>query len=310
VTPILARDAYRTRPSVWTLALVLALLVHVGVIVGVARLHLAEARALPASEAPPPPLEFVFAPSPEEPRQFTELPEDRADAPPEHPEQLSNVDSRARDLTTGGEDTARPHSEGRADFPQVAMDTGAQSTPPAPAGAPAPVSEAEESPRGVLPRQGTPAAEDPLADFRRYDPAKTLNPQPPSPRPGNADVRQEAMASPDGNVKLLGDVSLNTSAWVYGYWMQRFRRAVEAHWNAPYAFKIGMMQGWTLVGLEVSRTGELLKVEVLDEQGHWTLRDASVAAIQAAAPFEPLPPDAPEQTLRLQIRMIYTDYGR
>ena len=30
MTPILARDAYRTRPGVWTLALALALLLHAG----------------------------------------------------------------------------------------------------------------------------------------------------------------------------------------------------------------------------------------------------------------------------------------
>ncbi|MCB9517203.1 MAG: hypothetical protein R3C71_06885 [Candidatus Krumholzibacteriia bacterium] len=307
MTPILARDAYRTRPGVWTLALALALLLHAGAIVGVKRLHLASARPLPEEE--PPPLEFVFAPEPADtPRQFTELPEDRADTPPERADLLSNVASRARDLTPGGEDAARPRSDGRADFPQVAMDTGAPSAP-APAGQPMPAEPSEESPRGALPRRGTPATENPLDAYRRLDPSTAREQQPPSPRAGASDVHQEAMASPDGNVKLLGDVSLSTSAWVYGYWMQRFRRAVESHWNAPYAFKIGMIKGWTLVGLEVARTGELLKVEVLDEEGHYTLRDASVAAIQAAAPFEPLPPDAPEQTLRLQIRMIYTDYG-
>jgi len=164
------------------------------------------------------------------------------------------------------------------------------------------------------PRQESPTGDDPLAAFRRFDPSALESPAPSTgaraAAPGNADIAQEGMASPDGNVRLLGNVSLNTSAWVYGFWMQRFRRAVEAHWHPPYAFQIGMIKGWTLVALEVSRTGELQQLEVLDEDGHWTLRDASVAAIKAAAPFEPLPADSPEPSIRLQIKMIYEDYRR
>jgi hypothetical protein len=299
--------------------------------------------ASPPAPAPP-------APEPATPHRFTELPPDRADEAPAHADYLSNVASRARDLVPGGEDHGPPASPGRADYPQVAMAAGAAGVeagqsrgeeaasparaasvpdPAVPAAGrdasaldreagaelkPAPPGEgltaAAEHPLAAPPRQGTPAGEDPLADFRRVDPSAALATRPHAGAPGDADINQEGMASPEGNVRLLGNVSLNTTAWVYGFWMQRFRRAVEAHWNAPYAFKIGVIRGWTLVGLEVSRTGELLKLEVLDEEGHWSLRDASVAAIQAAAPFEPLPADAPEQTLRLQIRMTYTDYSQ
>ena len=322
MTPIPARDSYGTRSSVWTAALLFALLLHAAALLG---LHRWDPAAGILSEAPAPaPLQFVFAPettpAPATPREFTELPPERADQAPERPDFLSNIDSRARDAAPGGEDASRPRSEGRADYPQVAMAAGETAAqPPQPRGEEAPTSErdppqsdrnATAEPRLALPRQGIPAGEDPLAAYRRFNPATLAAPAPQMGAPGTADINQEAMASPDGNVRLLGDVSLNTTAWVYGYWMQRFRRAVEAHWNAPYAFQIGMIKGWTLVGLEVSRTGALLGLEVLGEEGHWTLRDASVAAIQAAAPFEPLPPDAPEQSLRLQIRMIYTDYGR
>ncbi len=318
-----ARDAYGTRSSVWTAALLVALLLHAAALLGLRRWDPAAA-AVQAMAPAPEPLQFVFAPdatpAPAAPREFTELPADRAEEAPERPDFLSNVDSRARDAAPGGEEAGRPRSEGRADFPQVAMAAGeAAAAIPQPRGEESALGEREptESARDALaepqaapPRQGLPTGEDPLAAFRRFDPATLTAPAPQAGAPGTADINQEAMASADGNVRLLGEVSLNTTAWVYGYWMQRFRRAVEAHWNAPYAFQIGMIRGWTLVGLEVSRTGALLQLEVLGEEGHWTLRDASVAAIQAAAPFEPLPPDAPEQTLRLQIRMIYTDYGR
>jgi hypothetical protein len=324
-----ARDAYGTRSSVWTAALLVALLLHAATLLGLRRWDPAGTAAR-AQAAAPAPLQFVFAPAPTPatPSTFTELPPDRADEAPERADFLSNIDSRARDTAPGGEDAVLPASTGRADFPQVAMaagETAAQQ--PQPRGEEAPASEPEVppeeppleratardatlEPRRTLPRQGLPRGEDPLAPYRRFDPASLVAPSPQAGAPGDADITQEAMESADGNVRLLGDVSLNTTAWVYGYWMQRFRRAVESHWHAPYAFQIGMIKGWTLVGLEVSRTGALLQLEVLAEEGHWTLRDASVAAIQAAAPFEPLPADAPEQSLRLQIRMIYTDYGR
>ncbi len=330
VTPMPARDAYGTRSSVWTVALLVALLLHAAGLLGLRRWDPAAAALRDAAPAPEP-LQFVFAPEtaapPAAPREFTELPADRAQEAPERADFLSNIDSRARDAAPGGEDATLPASEGRVDFPQVAMAAGETAAPqPQPRGEEAPASEPEVppeeppleratardatlEPRAVLPRQGLPTGEDPLAPYRRFDPAALVAPFPQSGAPGDADIAQEAMNNADGNVRLLGDVSLNTTAWVYGYWMQRFRRAVESHWHAPYAFQIGMIKGWTLVGLEVSRTGALIQLEVLAEEGHWTLRDASVAAIQAAAPFEPLPADAPEQSLRLQIRMIYTDYG-
>jgi len=352
-----ANDAGGALRSAWVAAVIVSLLLHALLAVGLKHFAPLAAR----HGALPPDAEFIpidladlpwpaaaepaSLPAADSPREFTELPADRADVPPARADFLSNVDSRARDLLPGGEDGALPHSAGRAELPQVAMTPGAgasaEADPPqaaaaSPAAAQPPGSEAVQGPSGEaatgdaqaevspngeglrrleLPRQGSPTGTDPLAAFRRFDPSALEAVPTPSAgaraaAPGNADIAQEGLASPDGNVRLLGEVSLNTSAWVYGFWMQRFRRAVEAHWHPPYAFQIGVIKGWTLVALEVSRTGALLQLEVQGEEGHWTLRDASVAAIKAAAPFEPLPADAPEPSIRLQIRMIYEDFRR
>lgn len=354
-----AKDTGGALRSAWMAAVLASLLLHALLLVGAKHFAPLAAR----HGALPPDAEFIAvdledlpwpealaadpaapsAPAPQQPREFTELPADRADAPPARADFLSNVDSRARDLQPGGEDDALPHSEGRAELPQVAMvpGAGASAADNTPQAAPAPAASAVPSAAATpeaaggsalnessvealageglrraepAARQESPPSDDPLAAFRRFDPAALAAPAPSAGArvgtSGNADIAQEGMASPDGNVRLLGNVSLNTSAWVYGFWMQRFRRAVEAHWHPPYAFQIGVIKGWTLVALEVSRNGELRQLEVLDEEGHWTLRDASVAAIKAAAPFEPLPADSPEPSIRLQIKMIYTDYGR
>lgn len=348
-----AKESHSGLRTAWAAAVLASLLLHALLLVGakhfapLAARHGAlppDAEFLPVDLADlpwPPAAEPPVAPADDSPREFTELPADRADTPPARADFLSNVDSRARDLLPGGEEDALPHSEGRAELPQVAMTPGAgasgaaDSPQPAPAQAqgvtttPQAAGEAAQGESSIdalageglrraepAPRQGSPTSDDPLAAFRRFDPAALDAPATaglPAARgaqAGNADIAQEGMASPDGNVRLLGEVSLNTSAWVYGFWMQRFRRAVEAHWHPPYAFQIGMIKGWTLVALEVSRTGALLQLEVLDEEGHWTLRDASVAAIKAAAPFEPLPADSPEPSIHLQIKMIYEDYRR
>lgn len=347
-----AKDNGGALRNAWIAALLASLLLHALLLAGakhfapLAARHgvlPADAEFLPVDLADIPWPEALAAapsaPEPEAPREFTELPADRAEAPPARADFLSNVDSRARDLMPGGEDDALPHSDGRAELPQVAMVPGAgapaaaDQAQPAPAAAPSAAATPEAAGESALDapsveslageglrraepaaRQAGPTSEDPLAAFRRFDPSALAVPAPNTgagvATPGNADIAQEGMASPDGNVRLLGNVSLNTSAWVYGFWMQRFRRAVEAHWHPPYAFQIGMIKGWTLVALEVSRSGELQQLEVLGEEGHWTLRDASVAAIKAAAPFEPLPADSPEPSIRLQIKMIYTDYGR
>jgi hypothetical protein len=150
---------------------------------------------------------------------------------------------------------------------------------------------------------------DPLAAFRRSDEPRRDPPAMPS-RPGFSSIFQEALANPDGNAALSGPLSMNTTAWINGFWMQRFRRDVSAKWVAPYAYNIGMIHGWTVVHLEVDRSGELLSLAVIDEAGHYTLKDASILAIQDSAPFLPLPTEFPEETFVVRIKMVYADYNR
>jgi hypothetical protein len=102
-------------------------------------------------------------------------------------------------------------------------------------------------------------------------------------------------------------VSLNTVAWDYAPWLQRFGRQLMSRWIPPPAYSIGLLKegGWAVFEVEISRAGEMLHLQVLEEQGHPLLRQAAESALRNMNPIERLPTDFPEPTLILRIRMIY-----
>jgi hypothetical protein len=124
---------------------------------------------------------------------------------------------------------------------------------------------------------------------------------------GNSDIPQPEMDNPSGNAGLTGDVSLNTTAWDWAPWIQRFGRRLMRAWYAPPAYYMGVLKegGWTIVELEITHTGEVLRMDVLEEQGHPSLIRAATSALRTISPMEPLPADFPEKTLILRVRMVY-----
>jgi hypothetical protein len=274
------------------------------------------------------PVRLVFkSPGPEdrkaeerraEPQLFTELPSDRADAAPKQADFLSNVTSRARDRVPGG-DGAMPRMQGEGDVPMVKIEPdGGPSSPPLAPSTPRPAepaaARAAESPKPANTAvQGQAAA----TGARSATPTAT---RPDSIRPtaaenaqgtagsGRSDMYyQPEMDNPQGNASLTGDVSLNTTAWDYAPWLERFGRKLMQHWFPPPAYSLGILKdgGWAMVEAEISRTGQLLRLERLEQRGHPSLAVAAESAVRSMAPFEPLPPNFPEPTLTLRIRMIY-----
>ncbi len=280
--------------KLWLLAFLLSALVHLILAFGLRYLDLFRA------EAPAPPeddvMEFVFAPPAESAQlpRFTELPEDRAEPNPDPADLLSNVDSRARDSEPGGDLLSPPRSEGRAEQPEVAM------APAQTGGSPEQHEEreVEEAPIGTQPRPH------PLAAYPGIG-RQAAEPMPDAVSEGRDDIYQEPADSPGANAALSGDISLSTSFWGDAQWVQAFRRAVRKNWYPPYAFKIGVIDGWTLVKLEVAPSGELLRLDTMDELGHDSLHEASLAALRAAAPYAPLPADFSEETLIITLKMSY-----
>ena len=286
----------------------MTLLFHVGLFFFFRNLPPLEAASVRVRK--PEPIRLTFAkPAPEasandQPQMFSELPPDRADKAPEKPQFLSNVTSRARDRTPGG-NSDLPHMQGDADVPQVKLESGKPSTP-------APAQPSPQAGNDRTPSNGTPtiAASGTGAPAPRQSGAPLVplsNDQAFKPGAGGADTDQPEMSNPTGTVALLGDVSLNTVAWDYAPWLMRFRDRLLQRWYAPSAYLYGILKegGWGMFEVEISKSGKILRIDKLEEQGHPSLIQAAQSALRTTNPTEPLPADFPEPTLILRIRMIY-----
>ena len=306
----------------WFIAWSLALALHVAAVLGMRNVP---SPSPPKTIHPPTPVRLVFTPAGAEPREsekslyFSELPPDREDAAPAHPDFLSNVTSRARDAVPGGED-ALPRMQGESSFPAVKIEPDGAPPRAAPSSAPTPPVSEATAPRAMGAKAGAGA----VASDRSLGPSSGLATSAPtrpdasrsgsddSPRESvgsglGSDLPQPEMANPYGNAPLAGDVSLNTTAWDYAPWLHRFGRRLMDRWFAPPAYTFGILKegGWALFEVEISRDGKMLRLEQLEEQGHPSLSRAAQSALRSVAPIEPLPADFPEPTLILRLRMIY-----
>jgi outer membrane biosynthesis protein TonB len=346
-----ALQTRRDQSATWTLAILAALLTHAVLLAAVEWLGIFDP---PDRRVVPEPIDIVFTqpattPSDEavddEPTQFSELPEDRADVAPEDPDFLSNVDSRARDRAVAEEETDMPRMDGRSESPHVELaEPSADQVESSTAGEegtreqPAPNEAGGEEARldrdsgdpATRTREGV-SLDELLRDperGRRGDPGPGEAGR--SGRPGRGDqdaIResrgeepryslrahgsaffQEQMNNPGGNVSLFGDISLNTLNWEFAPWIQRFVRDYHRNWFPPYAYGLGIISGYEVVDLEVAPDGRLLRLEVLEEEGHEALTESTLTAFRAFAPYHPLPDDFPEPTLRLRVKVIYPDW--
>jgi hypothetical protein len=239
-------------------------------------------------------MQVLMTPPNEAPHFFSELPKDRADKAPEKADFLSNVTSRARDRVPGGNSNA-PRMQGQGDAPMVKLDRGA------------PHSAAASQPQASDP-VGMRAAQS-QASPQKQNGTSLLQLPDDALRgaAGGSDTDQPEMSHPEGNAALLGDLSLNTTAWDYAPWLQRFCMQLRERWFPPPAYSLGILKegGWALIEVEISQSGKMLRLDLLDQEGHPSLSRAAQGALRAMAPIEPLPSGFPEPTLILRIRMIY-----
>jgi hypothetical protein len=247
------------------------------------------------------------------PQMFTELPPDRKDQAPKQADFLSNVTSRARDRAPGGTDASLPKMQGEADVPMVKLRSDGGAPSPAMTTPPKPQQAAPQAPHTTEPTQPLNPAKDQPGAATPPSPATAPANKPLTditpPMPGGAgtsDINQPEMDNPNGNASLTGDVSLNTVAWDYAPWLQRFGRQLMHRWIPPPAYSVGLLKegGWAVIEIEISHAGEMLRLQVLETQGHPLLTSAAQSALRSMV-IERLPADFPEPTLILRIRMIY-----
>jgi TonB family protein len=271
---------------------------------------------------------------PEMPTQIAILPERLATIdPPDRPDYLSIFHSQAADETPGGEATAQPealldsrgasvdiYKEELGGAEETFFFTEEDATPQPPAmreeeaagddagqvgdlalgdGAEEPPDSAEEAADGG-------DEEESLPDLFPTTPPSILKP---TPEPaGDRGFEFDDIASGDiqGNVLRSGSYSLNTYAWNWAPWIKRFSDDVARNWIPPYAYwQLGILSGWTTLEMEIAANGTVIRLEVVGREGHASLHQASLAAIRAAAPFAPLPPDFPEEYLAIRYTLEY-----
>ncbi|HPF35540.1 MAG TPA: energy transducer TonB [Candidatus Krumholzibacteria bacterium] len=302
--------------------------------------------AAPSARAPQEDVvEMVLVPDdplfqPDGPRAFTSVPErQEVEAPPENPDFLAAVNSRAADLLEGGEAGSKPGTETPGEVEQVAIrqDTGGG----APGGAVVlrPRSQMEdgaggEADQGEEASRGRPeAGADPLGVERSgpqdgrdgMDPQRKRGEESGAPDlaelparsvpsilaereglPGDRGFTYDQRAvSAGGNMVQFGDFALNTVEWEFAPWLERFKNDFLPHWIPPYAYRLGVIDGKTVLRLVVEKDGTIGSLDVIDKEGHESLHQASTSALRATAPFAPLPPDFPEEHLVIELALHY-----
>ena len=119
------------------------------------------------------------------------------------------------------------------------------------------------------------------------------------------DFDQRAQGVAGTGVAIDGNFSLNTYEWDYAPWMQHFSNELYRHWMAPYAYRLGIISGVTVIELVVEKNGRPSSMRVLESEGHESLHDASLAALKAFQPYAPLPEHFPEDHLVIQLGLHY-----
>ncbi len=280
----------------------------------------------------------------EMPTSYTSIPDRQAtDTPPDDPQFLSLHNSTAADESEGGDGNS-PTAEETWIVPQVAIRkeelSGAEGVEFAPEPLPetrSGVASREEGQGGrdpeevETPAQGgsgewaLPVPADPEgkdAESKEADRQQKDNPDlddwwggesPSILKEGEQgsvgdrgfDFNQQTRGTVGSGVAIDGDFSLNTYEWNYAPWMRRFENELHRHWVAPYAYRLGVIHGKTVIKLVIEKDGRPSSMEILETDGHQSLHDASLAALKAFAPYAPLPAHFPEENLVIILGLHY-----
>jgi len=124
------------------------------------------------------------------------------------------------------------------------------------------------------------------------------------------DFNQAAQGKVESGVAFQQNFSLNTWQWNYAPWMRNFINELHRYWMAPYAYRIGIISGYTVIRIVVEKDGHVSSMEVLETEGHESLHEASEAALKAFQPYAPLPAEFPEENLVITLGLHYPKWRR
>ncbi len=108
------------------------------------------------------------------------------------------------------------------------------------------------------------------------------------------------------SAEALGGVTLNTYEWNFAFYILEMKRKLRENTYPPIAFsRFGMISGQTVLTFKVMPDGRVADLSVLEYDGHRTLMETSVDAVENSSPFRPLPSDFPEDYLELKWTFVY-----
>jgi hypothetical protein len=141
-----------------------------------------------------------------------------------------------------------------------------------------------------------------VSSFRREFLTGSQSSPPQSFRNSEAGAENLESRAPD-----VGSFSLNTYQWDFAPYMLWLKNHVQRNIFPPAAFtRLGIISGKTMLRFRISRDGVLEGMELIGYDGHKTLMETSVRAIQLSAPFRALPKDFPEDYLEVTAHFEYT----
>ncbi len=285
----------------WALALSLLLHVLGFVILGLSVDLLQLFRPVPAqaqAEQEKAPIVFTFADTPESARIEKQNSDSKyisdknaqaqnPDAPQDLPvgEAYSNGALAEADMPP---QLKSPSGSPRASDGNSSSATAAQKTDPAPAETNEPAQTLASSQRTSLN----------TSSFRReYLTGST--PASPESSPGREQLESRA---PE-----LGSFSLNTYDWEFAPYLRWLKNRIQGNIYPPPAFThMGLISGQTRLRFRIHRDGTLEGPELLEYNGHISLMQTSVRAVQVSVPLKKLPDDFPKEFLEITAQFDYT----
>jgi len=103
--------------------------------------------------------------------------------------------------------------------------------------------------------------------------------------------RGEAPPSGDGGENPADSVHSRAKESRYDTYLRLIRRKIERHWSDPPRTLPGKKAGSAVIRFTIDASGALRGVRIASASGSQALDEGTLAAVRAAAPFDPLPAD-------------------
>jgi hypothetical protein len=111
----------------------------------------------------------------------------------------------------------------------------------------------------------------------------------------------------DTRAPEFGNFSLNTYNWDFAPYLFWLKRRIQSNIYPPPAFThMGLISGQTRLRFRIHRDGTLYGPELLEYNGHASLMQTSMRAVEVSVPFKKLPDDFPEEYLEVTAQFEYT----